>query len=368
MEDNRATADSEAILRNDIYASLHAALDAQERARGRRDIVFADINKTTERPGIDNVTMYATLHEFHLPFVNVTSRSLREVIAYINEAVIQPPHALAAKNGTRMYAIKPEALTKNPKTITEEDFSVDVAYNAQIRASGFDKPRLLNEAPDRLFQPLQDSFQGLKIDFQIEDRGDNRYTWGEKEDPYEMVCDIEILSSLPVEVPAQLLERVKELYPDNSHFLMHNGINQATQAAKFGLFILPKGVGKDTPIRYLMTSLNATGGVFAGDSENDAAAFFGDYGDFEKRFARIVVGGAAARLSAHINTLDEHKKRGSWRRLSVTGKPILLYEEQGGLLGPQSAEFAIRQALRIDRQLHGNSLTNNSDITKGGEQ
>lgn len=324
-----------------VYGVLQSTLSEQQRASGTRYVVFADINKTTELPGVNNTGLYETLTLHKLGFVNITSLSLKEVVGLIQTGVIQPPHAVSTKNGTIAYGLRETSIGKPAEQITEDDFILDEEYKKMVEQSGFNKTDLLQDARMVFIPHLQEKFPGITIDFQTEDRGENWKTWGLKEDPYQLVFDIQTQQAKEAE---DIHALATNYYPNKSIFLIHNGKNGNH---KYGLHILPSGIAKNTPIKHIYDQVQATGGIFAGDSENDAVALFGDYGEFGERLLRVVVGGASSKLLGRLEDMVRHPRQGSWQRLTTNA---LLYQERSDKLGPASLTHAIQQAIQLAKR------------------
>lgn len=333
------------------YTKLLNILDVQQNTSGTRYIVFADINKTTERSDTDNKSLYETLKNHRLGFVNVTSLSLREVIGLINDNIIQIPHAIATKNGTRIHATTPTAFIKHPKEIAMEDFVEDMQYAGRIKNSGFKKEELLSTTKQAFFPSVHEVFPAIDIDLQKEDRGNNWQTWGIIEDPFEVVCDVTIPNDISSATAEKFLQLAKDYYQGKNLFLLNNGKDKSGTTVKYGLFILPSGVGKDTALHYLFKKAQASGALFAGDSENDASALLGDYEQDAGRILRVVVGGASDELLTYVDRHAEAPRgRRNWKRLSLTDNQTLIYIEQGDLLGPASLNRAVSQAIKVAKR------------------
>lgn len=336
------------------YKGLQDILRLQEDTLGSRYVVFADINKTIEREDISNIALYTTIEDNRLGFVNVTSLSLREVVDLIRSRRIRAPHALAVKNGTRIYRVKDALVFKNnPSDISAEDFVEDEVYKENIERLGFAKEDLLKSTQQNFFPMVREEFPNINIDFQKEDRGENWKKWGIIEDPYEVVCDLEIPLEAYDDVSTAFLEFARGHYTEYSVFLMQNGEDLEKKIIKYGLFVLPKGIGKDTAINYLFNGVQATGGLFAGDSENDASAIFGDYGKYSDRIFRAIVGGASQTLLDRVRQ-HESFKRGfnrSWKKININGAIVPIYVESHSLVGPESLNYAVRNAVRLVRML-----------------
>ncbi len=334
------------------YPALEASLDEQEKQFGTRNIVFADINKTTEVAttgrDIPNKPLYETLQENYLPLVHITSLSLREVVELINKGIIQTPHALGLKAGTLGYGTKPDALLKPTQEVTEGDFIEDTHYREVIQATGFDKAALLQQTKEH-FMPLvrEQLFPGIQIDLQKEDKDDNPQ--GLLEDPHQIVCDVLIPQDMHEATHEALLAFTQQYHPDKYVFIMNNGMKEKHRF--YGLFVLPQGFGKHYPLQRIMDRMNATGGMFFGDSENDAAAIFNHYGQLNRKVLRAAVGGLAPELAKHINSeaVENPNLGGNWKEIKTgdNGSALLYQETNPKLVGPASFRKALIQTITI---------------------
>ncbi|HSW87756.1 MAG TPA: hypothetical protein VLG12_01195 [Candidatus Saccharimonadales bacterium] len=326
--------------------SLYPYTALQNSLSEDRQCMFADINGTTEKQGVSNEELYETLTGNHIGIVNVTSLFLTEVVDLIHAGTIQLPHAVATKNGTKLYGTKMEAFSKNPTEITEDDFIFDQRYANQMTNNGYNKEALVQQARGEFFNLIANDFIGLAIDHQQEDRGDK---WKTSGDEYELVCDVAVPTDSEI-TPDAIVEYARAYYDKFSVFLMHNGNSTDGNQRRYGLFVLPKGIGKHSAINYLFEEMNLSGAMFAGDSQNDASAMLGDYGRNAEYILRVPVGGSRPELLEEIARKATGRETPHWRELALEGATIWEYKETDTTkTGPESLNKAVLQAIKIPR-------------------
>lgn len=321
---------------NDQYTLIRQELTRQEERFSTRMIALADIDDTTysrRKPEVNSSAYTDTLQERLIPDGRVTGRHFYEILEYINSGKITGvPSVMSLRNGTMIYTAMPDAYSKwkNGVPVEGSDFVEDRQYTKQLEALGFDKRALLTTTGN-FARDLRQRINGVWLENQIADRGENLETWGMISDKNQVIFDIEVPSDKNQEQAQQeILETANTMYGNLSIVLMDVGVAQQSgmQGVAYGLFLLPPGVGKHTANEHIIKATGATSVCIIGDSLNDETMLSETY---SVSSYKGIVSGANTILSKRLG-VDIHPFE-LWHETPHG----LFYMENKDLIGPQSA-------------------------------